>query len=194
MCDPTLALLTASGIAAAAGARQQAKAQQQSLLGDAVNAERAAGTAENQAVVAENNAQLAEYQAQDVLRQGAEQESQIKVAGAQLKGRQKVALAASGVDITTGSAADILTGTDIQTQIDANTARDNALRSAWGYRTQGTSYQDSAGTARADAALYRQDAANLRAGSRSIRPNAAAALSLLGSAGQVAGAWYSGGK
>ncbi len=193
MCSPAVALLGASALVSASSARAGAKAQQQSLLGDAANAERTAIQSENQALVAENNATLADYDAASAIQEGAKSVQRSQLATADLKSRQRVALAANGVDITTGSANDVLTSTDVVGQIDANTIEDNALRSAWGYRTQAQSYRDSAATARADAEQYRQDASNIRTGSRSIRPNAAAAVSLIGSAGQVASAWYAGG-
>jgi hypothetical protein len=38
----------------------------------------------------------------------------------------------------------VLTSTDVMGQIDKNTIAANAVRSAWGYRTQATSFQNEA--------------------------------------------------
>lgn len=190
MCNPALIAMGVGAAFSAYGASNQAGQQRTSLLNEATNTDRQAVQADNQAKVAENNAKLAEYQAQDALRTGAIEESNSNVANAELKSRQQVAFAGNGIDVTTGSATDVLTGTDVVGKIDANTIRDNALRSAWGYRTQGTSYSDSAATAKADAALYRNDAVNIRNQAGAVSGKRAALASLLGGASQVATSWY----
>jgi hypothetical protein len=161
MCNPMLFMAAGAG-ASAAGAQQAAEAQKTTLLYDSQ--------------VASNNAQLAEWQAQDALYQGGVQEQAIKMQATALKSTQRTAMAANGIDTTEGSANNVLTSTDYLSAVDVNTARDNALKAAWGYRTQGTGYKDAA--------------ANARASSDSISPGSAAFLSLLGSSGQVASTWY----
>jgi hypothetical protein len=212
MCNPALAIMGASAIASASAARNSAKAQQQSLLADAMASDRNAIAADNAAVVADNNAEIANWQAREAVREGersvggemrtrsdALQASRAEAAA--VKSRQKVNLAANGVDVTSGSAVDLLTSTDYLSalndeRINAASARNvaairnNAINNAWGYRTQGTGYRDSAATQRADAELYRFDAERQRAGSSAIRPNRAAGVSLIGSAGQIASSWY----
>lgn len=213
MCSPALAIAGVAGIVAASSARNAAKGQQQSLLNDAVASDRSAVTANNNALVAENNAELASWQARDAIRTGEKQVADqvtarrqaldsVNTEAATVKSRQKVGLAANGVDVTDGSAADVLTSTDYIGALNAqnvndaadrniDTIRDNAVKNAWGYTTQGVGYKDQAATARADAQLYKYDAARQRAGASGISPNSAAAVSLLGSAGQVAASWYS---
>jgi hypothetical protein len=154
--------MAAGAGASAAGAEQQAKVQQTTLL---YNSQ-----------VADNNAQLAEWNAQDAIYQGGVQEQAIKMQATALKSSQRASMAANGIDTTQGSANDVLTSTDYLSAVDANTARDNALKAAWGYRTQATGYKDAAYNARASA--------------DSISPGNAAFLSLLGSSGQVATSWY----
>ncbi|MCM2575061.1 virion core protein, T7 gp14 family [Achromobacter xylosoxidans] len=144
------------------GASNSAKAQRAGL--------------EYQADVAANNAQIAEWQAQDAIRQGQEQEQQNRLRYAATKGTQRAALAANGVALDEGSAVDILSSTDYANEMDAQTIQANAARSAWGYRTQGANYSDNA--------------ASLRAGAGAVSSGSAAGMSLLGSAGQVAGSWY----
>lgn len=213
MCTPALAIAGFATIVAASGARNSARAQQQSLLSDSIASDRAAVTADNNAKVAANNADLADWQARDALHSGDVQVgSEIRQRNlaldasnnqtATVKSNQKVALAGNGVDTAEGSAADVLTSTDyIGALNNANindaasrnvaTIHQNAVNNAWGYRTQGTGYQDQAANARADAELYRFDAGRQRSGAQGISPNSAAAVSLIGSAGQVASAWYS---
>lgn len=70
----------------------------------------------------------------------------------------------------------MLTSTDVLGAIDANTANANAVRAAWGYRTQATNYAN--------------DALNKRAADGAISPFLSGASSLLGGAGQVASSWY----
>lgn len=212
MCNPALAVAGAAAIVAASGSRNSANAQKQSLLGDALISDRSAVTADNNALVAENNANIASWQARDATRMGEVQVGQEErqrqlaldasnTATANTKSQQKVGLAANGVDVTQGSAADVLTSTDYtgvlnnQNINDAAarnvaTIRDNAVRNAWGYRTQSVGYQNQANVDKADAELYRYDAGRQRAGSAGISANSAAAVSLIGSAGQVAGSWY----
>lgn len=216
MCNPALAVMGASAIVGASSARQAAKAQQTSLLYDAAAADRNAVTANNAALVAENNAELAGWQGREALRQGENDVSNIQFdrstaltasrnEAANVKSRQKVSMAANGVDIGSGSAVDVLTSTDYVGELNANaisdaaarnvaTVRDNAIKNAWGYQVQGIGYKDQAATSRADAALYQFDARQQRAGASRISPNSAAAVSLIGSAGQVASSWYAMGK
>jgi hypothetical protein len=206
----------ASAIVGASSARQNAKAQQTSMLYDAAASDRNAVTANNAALVAENNAELAGWQSREALRQGENDVTSIqddrsaalaaaRNEAATVKSKQKVGMAANGVDVGSGSAVDVLTSTDYVGELNANaindsaarnvqTVRDNAIKNAWGYQVQGIGYKDQAATSRADAALYRFDAGQQRAGSKAISPNSAAAVSLIGSAGQVASSWYSMGK
>lgn len=103
------------------------------------------------AAISEINARMSEQSAQAELQRGERdyQSSRLKTAG--LKGRQRASLAANGVDLGVGSAANILTSTDVMGEIDANTLQANAVRQAWGYRTQGTGYQNEALMKRASA-------------------------------------------
>lgn len=130
-----------------------------------------------QAQVDQNNARLAEYQAQDAERRGAVAAQNVGYRTNQVKGTQRAALAANGVDLGYGSALELLSDTDYFGSVDRATTVDNAAREAWGYRTQGANYTS-------DASLLRQ-----RASAES--PFLSAGTSLLGSAGRVASGWYS---
>lgn len=114
-------------------------------------------------------ADMQEQQAQSTLQAGerAEQTSRLSTAG--LKGAQRAAMAANGVDLGEGSAARVLTSTDVLGESDAETIRANAIRQAFGYRV---------------------DATMKRGAARAISPVMAAGTTLLGSGAQVASGWY----
>lgn len=129
-----------------------------------------------QASLADTNAKIAELGAQSALAQGAKEEQKSRLQTAQLKSSQRTAMAANGIDLGEGSAAQVLTSTDLMGEIDANTIKANAARSAWGYRTQAVDYQNQATMSRAAAST--------------ISPVGSMASSLLGSAGSLSQSWY----
>ena len=135
---------------------------------------------EFQAQLDDINARLAESSAQTILFQGQREEQRSRLQTAQVKSAQRVALAANGVDLTEGSAAEMLTSTDVMGEVDANTIHANAVRAAWGQRSQATNMQI--------------DAMGKRTAARAINPNMAAASTLLNGATQVASSWYTGTK
>lgn len=129
-----------------------------------------------QADIADVNARIAELSAQSQLDQGNQQVAQASLAAGQLKSRQKVSLAANGVDLGQGNAVELQASTDVMKDADINTIKANAVRNAWATRTQAVNYQNQANISRATAA--------------SISPSASAAASLMTSAGSVASSWY----
>lgn len=152
----------AGGLLAAFGAFAGAQGQQTSLR--------------NQAEIAGINATTAERTAQSALYVGQMQAQRSMLATSNLKSQQQAGFAANGVDLGEGSANRTLTSTDVLGQIDANTIAANAVRTAWGYRTQAMNFQNEA--------LQKNASAN------SISPWAAGASSLMNSAGSVASNWY----
>lgn len=133
-----------------------------------------------EAEIAETNARISEMGAQSELARGQREEQGSRLRTAQLKSSQRVALAANGVDLGQGSAVDLLTSTDYMGEMDANTIASNAVKSAWGYRTQAMDYKNQAKMKRATAGA--------------ISPGMAAATTLLGESGRVASSWYAMGK
>ncbi len=158
----SLALMAAGAASNVAGSYFSARGQQSALR--------------YQADIADTNARLSELSAQSELVRGQREEQASRLRTAQLKSSQRVALAANGIDLGQGSAAEILTSTDYMGEVDANTIAANAVRQAWGYRTQGMNYQNEA--------LMR------RATASAINPGMTAATTLLSEAGRVASAWY----
>ena len=131
------------------------------------------GSAYQQSVVAqktaEANAKNAEIQAQDAQRRGEKDAIAIQQKGAAYKSAQRVNMAAKGLDLSYGTAADLQDQTDFFSQSDAATARTNAAKEAWSLRARKAGYQAEA---------------------MSNSPYMAAGGSLLGGAGQVADRWY----
>jgi hypothetical protein len=102
----------------------------------AVGSLRQGGAAKRQANyeagLADINATIAGLQADDALARGREAASKVRGDTRQLLGTQRTAAAASGVDISTGSAADVQRDTSYLGELDAQTILNNARREAWG--------------------------------------------------------------
>lgn len=147
----------------ALGAYSSAKSQQLALNGAAD--------------IADINAGLAEQSAQQELARGGAAVASASARAGQVKSSQRAALAANGVDLGEGSAAEVLTSTDLYKEGDINTLTANAVRAAWGQRVVATNYKN--------------EATSKRASADGISPVMAGATSLLGSAGTIATSWYS---
>lgn len=188
MCEPvTLAALATAGTysAASAGiigataatattaATVMTTAQALSLATTVGSTVLSAGSAYQQSQVAQqvanNNAKTAEIQAQDAQKRGEKEAIALQQKGAAYKSAQRVNLAAKGLDLGYGTAADLQDQTDFFSQADAATARTNAAKEAWSMRARGANYQAEA---------------------LSNNPYMAAGGSLLAGGGQVADKWY----
>jgi hypothetical protein len=161
---------------AAAALTMQGAGAASSALGAYYGAQSQKSSLELQANLADINARMSESSAQQTLLTGQRDEQKSRIATANLKGTQRASMAANGIDLGEGSAAQVLTSTDVMGEVDADTIAANAVRSAWGYRTQGVNQSNQALMSRASAGA--------------INPGQAAVTSLLGSAGTVAGNWY----
>lgn len=161
---------------AAASIALQAFGAGSSAVGSFYSARNAKTALTYQAQIADINAQIADLGARSELLRGQREEQRVRLNTAGLKGRQRASLAASGVDLGSQSAVNILTSTDVMGEIDANTVAANAVRSAWGYQTQAMNQRNEATTKRATASA--------------ISPVLAAGTSLLNDAGRVASSWY----
>ena len=89
-----------------------------------------------QSDIADANARLQRFAAKDALARGAVEEQRIRERASIFAGRQRAILAASGVQLDTGSALDILEDTARTAELDALTRRANAEREAFGLSTQ----------------------------------------------------------
>lgn len=140
----------------------------------AANAEKDALKYQSQ--VNDLNARMADMQAKDALERGNFAERNARMATRQQRGAQVASMAARGLDISEGSALNILTDTDYFGEQDALIIRDNAAKEAWGYRQQGRN--------------YRGEAELLDNRSDAISPFRSSASTLLTGAGNVASSWY----
>lgn len=147
-----------------------------SALGGFYSAKSAKSSLKFQADIADTNARISELAAQSTLLQGHQQIGALTLRAGQLKSSQRAAMAANGIDLGVGSAAEVQASTDVMKEIDKNTVEANAVRSAWGYRTQAVSQQGEAAIKRASAS--------------GISPNSTAGASMLGGAASVASSWY----
>lgn len=159
-----MSLISSAGgaIGSAQAARMQAQGQQFQA--------RMAGRA------AEQNAKLAEWQAQDAERRGGVAARDRATATQLQLGKQRAAMAGSGIRTDSGTALAILDDTRIAGDIDVSTIRENASREAAGARI-------AAASASAQGRI-------LEAGADAISPSRAAFSTILGSAGTVADRWY----
>lgn len=158
-----LAISAVGAISSSQAAGQSAQAQQISQ--------------EQQAQVQTNNATIAGWDASDALNQGAQKAQSSMLNTAQLVSAQRATMAANGVDVTQGSAANVIASSKYQGAVDVNTINANAARSAWGYSN----------TKQTDL----NNASMLGYGAAQIDPNQAAQSTLLTGAGKTAGATQS---
>ncbi len=100
--------------------------------------------AQSQANIARLNAQMMEWQAQGRLRSNEKDQVRLTMQAGQVKGSQRAALAANGIAVGEGSAAELQATTDIIKEIDSNQLTENAHRDAWGMRMQGANYEGQA--------------------------------------------------
>jgi hypothetical protein len=154
-----------------AGAMAQAKGQRHA-------AESKAAEYEYQAKIDENNRNVALWKSADAKARGQKEEAALRVKVAALKGRQRSALAASGVEVGSGSALDILGDTAALGELDALTIRSNAERESYEQDVVASNLQANAG-------MKRMGAQNSR-----IAGKIGAQTSLLTGAGNVASKWY----
>lgn len=107
------------------------------VAGTAVSASASMQQAEDARNLAAYNKQVRDYQAQDTLARGAIEEQKQREQVRQFSGRQRAAMGASGVMADSGSFGDVLVQSAEMGERDALTIRNNAMRAAWGYETQG---------------------------------------------------------
>lgn len=89
-----------------------------------------------QAALQEQNAVYLDYAAGDAVARGQFGEGVARLHGGQKIGAQRAGYAASGVDVQSGSAVQVEGQTAAMTELDAQVIRNNAMREAWGYKTQ----------------------------------------------------------
>jgi hypothetical protein len=78
------------------------------------------------------NRRFSRLQAADVRERGEKAARKVQAQGRRVQGAQRAAMAAQGVDVSTGSAADLQVETETLSQLDANEIRTSAWMQAWG--------------------------------------------------------------
>ena len=136
----TTATSTAATVAAYAGLAATLAGTAMSVYGNIQSGKQASAAAAYNAKLAQRNASIAEMQAQDAERRGSVEEDRFRRQQSLLMGEQVSMLAASGVEVDSGSPLQILADTAEATEIDARTIRYNAAMEAWNYRNQADSY------------------------------------------------------
>lgn len=89
-----------------------------------------------QAEISEQNRQMAQLSAESAMRQGEAAVAQLTYRAGQIKAKQRMAFASSGVVLGEGSTAEVTATTDIMKEMDKKTAEMNALSAAWGFKQQ----------------------------------------------------------
>lgn len=105
-----------------------------SLAGGIMGAQNARQQGAFQEAMAEQNASYKEAAAQDAERRGAVEADRYRRQVGQLIGSQRTGFAANGIDVNSGTAAEIQDDTAAFGEFDALTIANNAAREAWGYR------------------------------------------------------------
>ncbi len=82
------------------------------------------------------NAKFAQFEADDAIDRGKTAATEYKKKGKALIGSQRAALAAQGIEVDSGSAAEVQADTRIQIEKETINIKNNAWREAWGYKTQ----------------------------------------------------------
>lgn len=82
------------------------------------------------------NARMAGYRADDAILRGEKEAASIRRAGRKLKGSQRASLAAQGIDVNQGDAAEVQDDTDFLLEADVLTVKSNAWREALGMRIE----------------------------------------------------------
>ncbi len=168
----TAAAATAAGSAAAAGGTAAATAATTSwltyasmaaaLAGAGVSAYSSIQQGKSAQAQAEYNAKQAEIQAEDAQLRGGIEANRKRQEVRRVLAAQQTKLAANGVETSSGSALNLFGDTSREGELDAQTAYANAMREAYGYQSQATSYRFSGKSAMSNA--YGQAAGSLLSG------------------------------
>lgn len=135
-----------------------------------------------QSNMASINASRAEMTAQSIEEAGKSQIANYTMQAGEQKAGATVTMAARGIALGVGSAADVSASMDVEKSLNVLNINTNATRQAWAARQQATNYQN-------ESLLDRTSAVNANRSADSISPFGSTVNSLLGSATQIAGQW-----
>lgn len=192
-------LMQIAGMATQAiGSYYGAKIQQEQYKAQASNlryqSQSQSMTLQFQKDMATLNAGLAEADAQQILLAGEREAGQISRRYGRAKSSNRASMAARGVQLGVGSAAEVEASIELAKQVDMLTINANRVRAAEAARMQRVNYQNQAMMSGVSAANVAGSgaisAANLELSAGTISPFGGAFTSLLGNAGAVANTWY----
>jgi hypothetical protein len=135
-----------------------------------------------QSDIAAINKSRAELTAESIQESGKSQVANYTIRAGQDKAAATATMAAHGIALGYGSAAEVSASQDIEKDLNVLAINSNATRQAWAARQRGTDYEN-------EALLDRTSSVNARRSADSINPTASAFTTLLGSASQIAGQW-----
>lgn len=121
------------------------------VIGQGISAYSAHGQAKYEAAVARQNSTLASNQALDAIKRGQIDDRRSQQETAKLIGSQQARLAANGIDVGYGNAADMIGDTATYGAEDAATIRENAMREAMGHDMSAMNFRAQARAARSRA-------------------------------------------
>lgn len=121
------------------------------VIGDLAGGQAEKQSLNYQAKVDDQNAAVAHMQSTNALAIGSQEEDRQRARVRQAIGSQRAAIAANGIDPSSGSALDAQVNTAGFGEEDALTLRANAARKAWGYDVESNNYSSSAKLKRAGA-------------------------------------------
>lgn len=150
---------TIGAITSIAGMGLQAYGQHKAGQSAEKSAEAAAKASESTAALQDFNADVAAIQAQDTLDRGNQEADQFRTQVRGAIGTQRVAQAASGVDVGFGSAVDVQADAAYIGKLDEQQLRSNATRAAWGYTVSSLNYREQARISRETAVSQREGGA-----------------------------------
>jgi hypothetical protein len=135
-----------------------------------------------QSDMASINASREEMTAESIEESGKSQIASYTMQAGQQKAGATASMAARGISLGVGSAADVSASIDIEKDLNVMAINSNTVRQAWGAREQGTNYAN-------ESLLDRTSSVNALRSASSISPAGNTVNSLLGSATQIAGQW-----
>lgn len=192
-------ILQVAGMATGAiGSYYNAKIQQTQLLAQGDNlryqSQSQAMALQFQKEMMALNAELAEADAQQIMLAGEREAGKVSRAYGRAKNSNRASMAARGIQLGEGSAAEVDASIELAKQVDMLTINANRVRAAEAARMQRVNYSNQSlmsGVSASNVAMMGElSAANLASSASSISPFGQAFSSLLNNAGTVANTWY----
>lgn len=152
------------------------------IVSSVQQANAAQAQANYQAEVARNNAKRAQQNADNTRQEGIEEARLQRMKNLQKVGSQQAALAANGIDVSQGTALDIVEDTAAMGELDALTTRYNAETKAQAYEAEASNFNNQA-----NLDVY----AGQNAYKAGMTNAVASGFNGLASVGSVASKWYS---